>query len=267
MRPDTDLTIPDGIGSPELDPSICCGLLPRKRLPGDKDLCGFVEEAADFKVFSEARCRELLAESNRLQPTRRPYWQLNQGNHGSCAPESGCESIMAVRERENQEKVKFNPYFNYVQRDVGGGQDRGSSLDSVLRSIRRDGCCPMAVRPRSRGLARPTEEETDVAADYKGLEFFELQTLAAFRTLLLSGIPVCGGYRGHAITFYELANFNQAWYHNSWGVWGEKPHPECKVGGFGLLSLSRIYLAYGLYVFLTTTDTRGLDESRYLQSV
>ncbi len=263
---DTDLAIPIGIGSPDMDPSMRCGLLPRQNLPGA--ICGYVEDAADFGVFDEQRCRSLLNEQNRLRPTKRPWWQFDQNGHGSCASESACESIMAVRERQHQQKVKFNPYFNYVQPSVGGGRDRGSSLDSNLRSMRDDGCCPMAVRPRSRRLARPTEEETDVAADYKGIEFFELQTLQAFRTLLLSGIPVCAGYRGHAITFYELANYNQAWYHNSWGAnWGEKPYDSCKVGGFGLLSLSRIYMPYGLYAFLTATDTSHSDESRFLQTV
>ena len=264
IRNDTDLTIPDGIGSPELAPDVRCGLLPRQHLPGTA--CGFAEEAASFTMLSETDIRDRLADPTRVKPTQRPWWTLSQGRHGSCASESANCSIMATRERQNQEKIKFNPYFNYVQPDVGGRRDRGSSLDANLISIRRDGCCPMAIRSRSKGLSRPTEEETEAAKLYRGLEFAELQTLMAFRTLLVSDVPVCAGYRGHAITFFELANYNQAWYFNSWWPWGEKPHPECKVGGFGLLNLSRLYLPYGMYALLTTTDTSNLDESRFVMA-
>ena len=266
-RPDTDLTIPDRIGSPELPAHLRSGLTYGVELPGSE--CGFLEEQPGFEVFPEDYCRELLADPTRVRGSKRVDWQIDQNRHASCASASALNEILDVRRRENQRPVWFNWLYNYAQKDVGGGQDRGSSLAANLISIREDGCCPMSVRPFSRGIRAPTEEEREAARAYKGQEFFRLQTLGAFRTLLLSDIPVCAGYRGHAITFYELENYEQGIYDNTWGLdWGYKPHPDCKKeGGFGLLSLAKIYLPYGMYAILTTTDTRHLDESRFLQAV
>ena len=82
---DTDLTIPDHIGSPDLDPADRCGLLPRQHQPGS--VCGFVEDAPGFEIFTPAQCQQLLADPDRVLPTKRPGWQLDQNGHGSCASE------------------------------------------------------------------------------------------------------------------------------------------------------------------------------------
>lgn len=262
---ETDLTLPPGIaadfvanvqgpdGPPEGLRELGSGLLVREHGPGE--VCGFAKD--HIKVLTRGERAEALADPNRVLLSKRVWSLFNQAQNGSCASESENGNFQLAREHQGQERIKFNPLFTY--RHVNGGSDRGSSLDANLKFGRERGHCPMAVWPRDKGWrAKPSDHAYETAKNFLGDEFFEVGSLDEFKTLLLSGIPVNYGYRGHAITAVELINEDWFWYHNSWGNWGEKPYDDCKVTGFGRAKTSSIYRPYGMYTFLTTSDTSGL---------
>lgn len=243
-----------------LPPGYKKGLIIPKSKPGDN--CPFAKSVV--KVIPRADRIQLAQDPNRIKLSLVIWWLFNQRSHGSCAAEAKNGVFQITRELENQQSIKFNPYPMYGV--TGGGRDQGSSLEANLTFGRNQGHFPMDLWGREHGIYKsPPRNIWEVAANYKTDEFYQLQTLDEFKTCLLCGVPIYWGYRGHAIVGVEYIDEDFFWYHNSWGSWGTKPHPEVRVVGFGKARYSSIYWGYRCYIETSTTFTRALNQMNALR--
>jgi hypothetical protein len=223
-------------------------LLPRRFNPGE--VCGFVRDVVP--PIPQKEWPALLANPDRVRMTRMVKWIFDQDNEGSCASESSAGDLAIIREWMGLPFVRFNPWFNYFHVKMRGG---GSSLDDNLRFGREFGYCPEEIWPRSKGVRKPSQEAYDVAKEYCGDEFDELQSTTEAGSLLLRGLPFAFGWEGHSCVAVEQIDMEWFWYLNSWdATWGERPYPECPFKGFGRLRFRDIEWRYGAYAFRTGLD-------------
>ncbi len=228
-------------------PGFRTGCLPRQSKPGE--WC---------PLFS-SRIRPIpqdqwaaLAQEITLRPHVKNVY--NQGQVGSCASESVCQSVAIGRARANVPDVLFNPYGVY--HFVNGGRDQGSTLDANLKFARESGCFPESVWSRSHGWQqRPSEEAIEAAKQHRILEFYDIRSVAEFVTALLVGFPVVYGARGHAVTGTAHLHAQKApEIVNSWGTrWGDN--------GFGIwvpYSGLADMLRHGAFAVRTTTQNTPL---------
>lgn len=78
-----------------------------------------------------------------------PIW--NQGPTNSCAGHAGAAAMSDTQWAISGEIIKFSPWFCYLESQrLGGffGRDRGTSITSVLKSLKTKGCCLESLAPR-----------------------------------------------------------------------------------------------------------------------
>ncbi len=218
------------------------GTFGRVSKPGE--WCPLASERIKIIPRSEWRDRIAAPSYTGLRPSVPVI--LDQDGVGSCATEDTAQMIMTDGSFNGREFVQLNPWFIY--QETSGGRDGGSSIDENLRFVRKYGCAPERVWPRSNGWRKkPSEEAYEAAKEFKILEFFDIRNTEELGSALLLGYPVAYGRRGHAIMATELIGDNEIEYVNSWGNWGDE--------GFGRDKLSGVNFNYGAWAIRVATDT------------
>jgi len=176
-----------------------------------------------------------------VKKSSRYRYTLDQDGIGSCAAESAAGIKGALDARQGFPKVVYNPWSMYWY--TSGGRDNGSVIGHNVEYLRDNGICPEEVWPRSKGWrAEPGGEAKRIAKFFRIEEFFYVENTKELVSALLQGYEVHGGYSGHAVAFTQYAGRGNINFKNSWGEgWGD--------GGFGTLSLSRVYFPYGCYAY------------------
>jgi hypothetical protein len=184
-------------------------------------------------------------EAHKYQRERIAKPIYDQNSTGSCAAESSNGGLNAIYSRMGQPLVLFNPLFVY--HTTSGGRDSGSVIGDNVEFLIEYGACPEEVWPRHKGFkATPPQEAYDVAAFFRLLEAFYVETIPEFVSGLLKDYVIHFGYSGHAVLADRYLGGGRIEYKNSWGNWGD--------AGFGTLATSNIYFAYGAYAYQTASQ-------------
>lgn len=192
------------------------------------------------EVIPERHWNELADTTWHKARRDRYRYTSDQAGNGSCAADSGNNLKAACDTRQGLPLVVYNPLFTY--HTTSGGVDCGSRIGENVEHLRDFGACPEEVWPRSKGFrAKPSQEAYRVANFFRLREIFYCETRAELVSALLQGYSVHGGYSGHAVAFCQYLQGGKLLFKNSWGNWGDN--------GFGVLSLRRVYLAYGVYAY------------------
>lgn len=220
-------------------PGKATGLLLRKDRP--RELCRMYGD--EFPRPD----RDQINESIRAGLSNRPFakWTYDQDGRGSCATEGEAQLLSLLGLKSTGLYIVYNPWPNYWQ--VTGGRDVGSSLGENLAFVRDRGMIPAVDWPRWRDgrivnpwNRQPPDSAWEKAQLHRIDEFWEITTADEFRAALARDFTVYAGYRGHAIRFVALKDWNTLVYKNSWGHdWNDE--------GFGELNISSIYWGYGVY--------------------
>jgi hypothetical protein len=213
--------------------------------------CGFFGDIKDVDIIPEEDWEAYLEEGLEQDSKYGLGVEYNsqvslydQNGYGSCAAEGVCGLTETMRDVAGLDHVLFNPLGTY--HTTGGGRDNGSSLIANMNFVRRFGCFPEAVHPRSKGYrAKPSGAAYEAAMPYRIDEFYEIRNQIEFGSALLQRFGVYAGYSGHAWFAPRLMNRSQIKWRNSWGTsWGDR--------GYGILNFSRVMWGYGCYAVRTT---------------
>lgn len=75
------------------------------------------------------------------------WWDIeHQGSIGSCAGDAGAASAEVEHFKLTGREIQFNSNYTYIlaqNRTSWRGGDNGTSIESVVASLKEDGCCPM----------------------------------------------------------------------------------------------------------------------------
>lgn len=277
-RPVSRFDVPDYFVPGVKDPNMPLGQIPGVPIFG---------EALGDKVIPENEWLDAINAEHAVKLSESVWTVLNQGSVGSCASEGITGGCILVRALSGRKNVLCNPYGIYGR--VNGGSDSGSSLQDNIAFVRKYGCFPESVWPRSKGWrAQPTEAAYEAASHYKLDESYDInnssasQFYAEFFSALMLGFPVYFGYPGHAILAcdvveeskappeaIECANIIDAWIRST----GYKYKEPCPTGlvdtlyikylnswgnwgdnGFGYLRANRIERYYGAYALRTMIE-------------
>lgn len=221
-------------------------VLPRTDKPFEA--CPPLMSAPGFDVIPQSEWQQWIESG--VNTSFYVWYVSNQKNVGSCASESGCNGLAAIREAAGLPRVEFNPYGVYGR--VNGGSDSGSTLSANLKFLRDYGAFPEAVWPRSKGWREnPSAAAYAEAKKYRIHEFYEVSSWLELGSALLRGWLIYWGYSGHAILGVDLLSDSKFRYLNSWGQWGSASPYSSVPYGFGIANASSILWAYGVYAFRT----------------
>ena len=213
------------------------GCLPRRTLPGRDPLGSPVfEDDVPSLVISRDRWPELIPEMNSTAYHTKQI--KDQNGEGSCASNmtaSGLQNILTRQDFELQnargelvKDVRLSPVSLYKR--VNGGRDAGSSIDTNLEEIARNGILPETGQgfahefPAVGWRTRLPDGWEETARLFRFTEWWDIQTVEGFVSALLLGVPVAYGRSGHAILAVSARLDSRGRliviYQNSWGKWG-----------------------------------------------
>ena len=206
------------------------GVLPRKSRLGE--WCPRASE--HIKLIPRGEWEERAADIS-LRP--HVHTVLDQGSVGSCATESTAGGIMVARSMQGLPHVVLNPWFIY--QETSGGRDQGSSIDENLAFVRKYGCAPESVWPRSKGWrAKPSEEAYEAALPFRVPEFYDVATVDEFVSCVLTGYGVVYGSAGHSVLRVEymldLNSYGEAWKDGGFGLWASLNAINWGYGAFAI---------------------------------
>ena len=234
------------------------GCLPRERTP--HDVCRLYRD--QFTVYSVDdlvdRIKEIHDITNGQGLEHFVGSIYDQDGRGSCAAESACGCLSALRVSEGQEWQEFNPWPTY--KVSGGGGDNGSTLYDNLVTLQRHGAYRTALWPRYDANGNivhdyretPSQEATDDAKRYRLGEFWELENVGELASAYVDGFGCPFGWQGHScwIPYIRPPTTNnasqwQATYCNSWHAsWGDN--------GYGTIRLGEINWGYQAFAYRTS---------------
>lgn len=224
-----------------IPPGKAGGLLYRSRPYGQ---CGHVF-SEKIEVYTDAQITEYLKTHIGLR--RFVFEIFDQDGVGSCAAEATTQALQIARAYDGQPWVQLSPWSLY--HESSGGSDRGSNIDDNLEIVRTKGVASMAVWPRTHSFRQ--ELSAAALADrtlYRGDEWFDIASVAEFKTALLKEMPIVYGSFSHAKCAVQLLDESSFLYANSWASdWGDK--------GFGVEKFSNgINWGYGAWALRTASD-------------
>ena len=218
-------------------PGIPNGCLDRQTNPGQDPLGSPVfEDDVPQLVIRRDRWPEVIPKMN---STAYHSTQVkDQNGEGSCASNmtaSGLQNILtrqgfAVENAQGKlvTDVHLSPVSLYKR--VNGGRDSGSSIDTNLEEIARNGILPEKGQgfahefPAVGWRTRLPDGWEETAKLFRFSEWWDIQTVEGFVSALLLGVPVAYGRSGHAILAVSARLDSRGRliviYQNSWGNWG-----------------------------------------------
>lgn len=233
-------TLTDPTGQPYV-----AGCLPRVSKLGD----------GTFRVFDPAKAEKGLVQGRAPKLTREIvraliWHHINQKQQGSCCASAGCHHMEFQRQVAGLKQIPFAQSWLYGLGN--GGRDQGMAIDTCLKLLITDGCCPATLIDQYDWMGYkngtwPAEAKA-VSQQYRAVESFDVATIEDAKWGLKRGFPFLYGAKGHAVNKLT-EDENDDW--NTWGL-------EWEDRGIGLWAtwaeIKRALPMYGGFFVRVATD-------------
>ncbi len=181
----------------------------------------------------EGICEKRIAEGHKGLPSLVVEIK-NQKSEGSCVGNAATQQLQIIQAIVmGKENVILLSAISLYDR-IGRSANSGAMVSDALEEVRERGIVPLNT-PENQAKFKVTMPATgfsrsmpsgweEVAAKFKGVEYYTINSTEALITALLNGHPVVVGRQGHSICYVGVVFKNgrmYVLYVNSWGEWGQ----------------------------------------------
>lgn len=211
-------------------------------LPPIRDYSGVAEPFPSDLIIPESEWKDWIEEreSRKLQLSQQAILaglpHKDQDGIPYCWIFAPVHCLELIRMVQNQPMVELSP--GWIGGIIKNYRKEGGWGREGLEGLINTGTVPTTICPEATIDRRyTTEENKQVALNYRGVEWWVLKTVAETISCLLRGIPVAVGLNwwGHEVTYYDAVWVNGkigVRFRNSWKGYGDN--------GFAILQGSKM---------------------------